>query len=94
MLGGNVAVEDVPVPIDCTDGFGEAYYARPEQYLRDEVRRAQSGWAFVDPADEDRFVRDIGAALADGSWDTRHGHLRAQPTYDGSIRLVISRPQD
>jgi SAM-dependent methyltransferase len=96
MLGGpeHVTVENVPVPLDCTDGFGEAYYARPEQYLRDEVRRAQSGWAFVDPADEDRFVRDIGAALADGSWDTRHGHLRAQPTYDGSIRLVISRPQD
>jgi SAM-dependent methyltransferase len=92
MLGGQVAIENVPVPTDCTDGFGEAYYARPEAYLRNEVRRAQSGWGFVDPAHEARAVRDLEAALANGSWDARHGHLRTQPTYGGSIRLVISRP--
>ena len=25
-----VRVDVVPVPVDCTDGFGEAFYARPE----------------------------------------------------------------
>ena len=28
-----VRVDVVPVPCDCTDGFGEAYYARPEAFL-------------------------------------------------------------
>ena len=41
-LGGNADVETVPVPIDCVDGFTEAYYARPEAFLDPEVRRSQS----------------------------------------------------
>ncbi|WP_394437172.1 class I SAM-dependent methyltransferase [Streptomyces sp. SGAir0957] len=28
-LGGTVTVESVPVPLDCTDDFNEAYYGRP-----------------------------------------------------------------
>ena len=46
-LGGNADVETVPVPIDCVDGFTEAYYARPEAFLDAEVRRSQSAWSFV-----------------------------------------------
>ena len=29
-----VSVDSVPVPWDCTDGFGEAFYGRPEAFLR------------------------------------------------------------
>jgi SAM-dependent methyltransferase len=43
-LGGTTTVLRVPVPIDCTDGFTEAFYARPEFFLDDEVRRSQSAW--------------------------------------------------
>jgi hypothetical protein len=49
-------VRPVPVPIDCLDGFVEAFYARPEGFLDERVRRSQSGWAFVDRAVEERFV--------------------------------------
>jgi len=31
-LGGNADVEIVPVPIDCVDGFTEAYYAPPKRF--------------------------------------------------------------
>ena len=51
VLGGTSVVEEVPVPFDCTDGFTEAYYGRPERFLDPEVRRSQSVWNFVDPAD-------------------------------------------
>jgi hypothetical protein len=44
ILGGRTEVQPVPIPIDCTDGFTEAFYARPEQFLDPEVRRAQSVW--------------------------------------------------
>jgi hypothetical protein len=39
VLGGAVSVTEVPIPIDCSDGFIEAYYARPEALLDPVVRR-------------------------------------------------------
>ena len=44
-LGGTVRVLPVPIPIDCVDGFNEAYYARPEQLLDDRARLACSAWS-------------------------------------------------
>ena len=92
LLGGRVVVEPVPIPAGCTDGFAEAYFGRPEALLDERVRRAQSAWAFIDPGAEARSVAALRAALDDGSWDERHGHLRSAPDYDGSLRLVISTP--
>ncbi len=90
-LGGQVVIESVPVPLDCTDGFMEAFYGRPERMLDPAVRRAQSSWAFVGPDVEPRFVASLSADLASGAWDRRWGHLRTQPTFDGGARLVIRR---
>lgn len=39
-----------------------------------------------------RFEAALGADLASGAWDRRHGHLRAQPAFEGSLMLVIARP--
>ena len=44
------------------------------------------------PEVHDRFTRELSRDLADGTWDRRHGHLRAQPALDGSLILVTSRP--
>jgi SAM-dependent methyltransferase len=91
-LGGAVEVVSVDVPIDCTDGFTEAFYARPEMFLVDEVRRSQSAWGFVDDDAKVRFVRQLAADLEDGTWERRHGHLRGQPVFGGSLRLIVSHP--
>lgn len=48
-LGGRVSVRPVPVPADCTDGFNEAYYARPERLLDPDARQACSSWSFLTP---------------------------------------------
>ena len=39
-LGGEVEIRVVPIPADCVDGFGQAFFARPERTLDPEVRRA------------------------------------------------------
>ncbi len=91
-LGGTTDVTVVEIPIDCTDGFTEAFYARPEKLLEDQVRRAQSAWGFVDPQAETRAVARLASDLADGAWDQRHGQLRTQPTFRGSLRLIVATP--
>jgi SAM-dependent methyltransferase len=91
-LGGDVTIEAVPIPIDCVDGFTEAFYARPERLLDPAVRRAQSSWNFVGPDVEPRFVAALGADLASGAWDARYGHWRTMPDYEGSRRLIVARP--
>ena len=88
-LGARSEVDVVPIPLDCTDGFGEAYYGRPEALLDPGARLACSAWSFVGPEVEARFETALRADLASGAWDARHGHLRAQPTFAGSLRLVI-----
>ena len=91
-LGGRVEVVRVPIPLDCTDGFGEAYYGRPEALLDAGARRANSAWSFVGPEVEARFARLLAADLVSGAWDARWGALRSAPEFDGSLRLVIAQP--
>lgn len=89
LLGGEVRVEPVPIPLDCRDGFNEAYYGRPEMLLDPAARRACSSWSFVATDGVARFERALRADLASGAWDARWGALRTTPAYDGSLRLVI-----
>lgn len=85
-----VRVEVVPVPRDCTDGFGEAFYARPEAFLRPEVRAATSGLVLTDPAAVERGLGRLEQDLASGAWDRAYGHWRDQAEREGAIRLVIA----
>jgi SAM-dependent methyltransferase len=92
ILGGKATITAVPIPIDCVDGFVEAYYARPEAFLDPAIRAAQSVWAFADPAAVERGLDQLEADLESGEWDARHGHLRTQPTYTGALRLLQVDP--
>lgn len=90
-LGGTTEVQVVPVPIECADGFTEAFYARPERFLDPAVRAAQSAWGFVDPQVAHRFSNALEADLASGRWDERYGDWRNKPEFAGSLRLIVSR---
>jgi len=92
VLGGRVSVVPVPIPLDCRDGFNEAYYGRPERLLDDGARLACSAWSFVSTATAQAYVDHLRRDLADGSWDARYGSLRQQPEFDGSLRLIVSVP--
>ncbi|WP_375450743.1 class I SAM-dependent methyltransferase [uncultured Devosia sp.] len=91
-LGGTVDIQPMPIPLGCVDGFGEAYYGRPERLLEPGARLANSAWSFVDPAVGPRFVEHLGRDLADGTWDRKYGHLRHEPCFDGALRLIVGRP--
>ncbi|MBW8759643.1 MAG: class I SAM-dependent methyltransferase [Burkholderiales bacterium] len=91
-LGGACEVHAIPIPNDCVDGFSEAFYARPEAFLDPAVRRSQSAWSFVPDDAKARFVHRLGADLASGVWERRHGAWRAKPTFEGSLRGIVSRP--
>jgi SAM-dependent methyltransferase len=88
-LGPGATVSAVPVPSDCLDGFTEAYFARPEAFLEDAVRRSQSAWGFIDDGVEQRFVERLRDDLESGAWDERYGSLRKQDTFEGALRLIV-----
>lgn len=91
-LGGSVAVESVPVPLNCADGFNEAYYGRPEMFLDAQARLACSSWSLVAQSAVDRFVRALTEDLQSGAWDRKYGHLRSQPYFHGPLQLVVGKP--
>lgn len=90
-LGGRCKVLPVPIPLLCRDGFNEAYYGRPERLLEPGARTANSAWSFVDAETADRAVAALRDDIETGGWDRKYGHLRGQPSYDGSLRLLVCR---
>jgi SAM-dependent methyltransferase len=78
-LGGVVRIEPLLLPRDCVDGFGEAYWARPEAYLTPDVRAAMSCFQLLDPAEVQEGLRRLAADLTSGAWDARYGDLRDRP---------------
>jgi SAM-dependent methyltransferase len=91
-LGSVVTVLRVPIPLDCTDGFSEAYYGRPERLLEPGARRANSAWSFVDSGAEARFANKLEADLKTAEWDRKYGALRNLPFFEGSLRLLVGMP--
>jgi SAM-dependent methyltransferase len=91
-LGGKVRIERMPTPADCTDGFFEAFWNRPEPLLDPAVRASQSIWELLEPEVEEAIFARLGSDLASGQWDAAHGALREMSSYEGSLRLVISEP--
>jgi SAM-dependent methyltransferase len=88
-LGARLTVRPLTIPLDCRDGFADAFYGRPEALLDPRVRRAQSAWSFVDAAEQEEFVTRLSDDLDFGVWDEAHGHLRTQPEFVGSIRILV-----
>ncbi len=91
-LGGTSTVTPVPIPLDCTDGFIEAFYGRPEALLDADVRAAQSGWQLLAADVVATGLQHLSGDLASGRWDAHHGHLRRQPTCTGPLVLVTADP--
>ena len=79
----------MPIPLDCTDGFNEAYFGRPERLLDPAARLACSAWSVVPPEAVARFEFRLRDDLGSGAWDARHGALRTQPAFGGSLKLVV-----
>lgn len=90
-LGGQCEVQKIPIPLDCIDGFQEAFYGRPEAFLSKAIRRSQSAWGFVPEEIAERSVQKLADDLASGHWDKEYGHFRTQPFFTCALRLVIAK---
>ncbi len=90
-LGGNCEVVKIPIPLDCIDGFQEAFYGRPEAFLEKDVRLSQSAWGFLSEEVENTLVKRLEDDLISGEWDKKYGHYRTQPYFTGALRLIISK---
>jgi hypothetical protein len=86
-----VEVLEVPVPIDCTDGFGAAFWGRPEAYLDPRVQRGMSWLAQLEPDALAEGAVRLASDLDSGEWDRRHGHLRKLTELDVGYRLLIAQ---
>lgn len=86
---GDVRIEAVPVPHDCSDGFLHAYWRRPAAYLDARIRSGSSSfWALGDAAKPglERLARDLDS----GEWAKRYADIAARDDYDAGYRLVIA----
>jgi SAM-dependent methyltransferase len=83
-------VEVVHTPADCTDGFGSAYWRRPEQYLLPEVRANISAFARLDPTLVEPGMARLEADLANGTWHERHADLLERDAIDAGLRLIVA----
>jgi len=85
---GKVTTEPVLIPYDCTDGFLEAYWRRPETYFNPAARSAISSFARI-PYVEER-LSSLRSDLDDGTWERRNGHLLTQTELDLGYRLIVA----
>jgi hypothetical protein len=89
MLGGAV-VDPVAVPHDCVDGFGAAYWRRPEAYLDPTVRAGMSFLARLDDGALAPGLDRLAAELNSGQWHDKYGELLALDALDVGYCLVIA----
>ena len=87
---GELRVEPVPVPHDCTDGFFGAYWRRPEAYLDPEVQASISNLAMADRAEVSSAMDRLRADLDSGAWHRRHADLLDLEEHDVGYRLLTA----
>jgi len=81
-------VEPIPVPRDCTDQFFAALWGRPEKLFDEEVVKPMWVWQSISEEARQSGRERLRADLENGTWEQRHGHLRALPSLDVGLRLV------
>ena len=89
-LLGAVSIHPVPIPYDCVDGFGGAYWRRPHAYLDPTVRAGMSMLALTAKPLLREGLSRLRADLATGAWTHRHADLLDKPQLDLGYRLVVA----
>lgn len=88
-LGGG-RVQPMPTPADCEDGFGPAFWKRPQAYLDPGVRAGISSFAALDDETTSRGLEALAQDLESGRWVERNAELLELAEYDAGHRLVIA----
>ena len=80
----------VLIPHDCTDGFIDAFWGRPEVYRDPSVRNSMSAFQLLNPVELVQGIAQLRADLKHGRWDEQFGKLRNQESMDAGLRLVVA----
>jgi hypothetical protein len=88
-LLSNVSIVPIPVPHDCVDGFGGAYWCRPHAYLDETVQAGMSLFALTPKTQLQEGLSRLRDDLATGAWTRRHTHLLQVSELDLGYRLLI-----
>jgi hypothetical protein len=78
------------VPL-CRDGFTSAYWQRPHAYLDPEVRQCCSSLAELPASLVEERMERLSADLKSGRWEDTHADLLTATSFDGGLRLVVTR---
>jgi SAM-dependent methyltransferase len=89
-LLGDPTIIPVPVPHDCVDGFGGAYWRRPHAYLDPAVQAGMSKLALTPKTELQQGLSQLQADLASGAWDRRHRDLLGRQQLDLGYRLLVA----
>jgi SAM-dependent methyltransferase len=93
LLGDAAAVRSVPVPHDCVDGFGAAYWCRPEAYLDPEVRAGMSMLAKTDKESLRAGLQRLADDLRTRRWHSVHAELLHLDAFDvGYCTITVDLP--
>jgi SAM-dependent methyltransferase len=83
-------VRPVLIPHDCADGFGAAYWRRPEAYLDPIVRAGMSFFAKADDQELRSGLHRLAGDLASGRWHDRHADLLELDSFDVGYCLIVA----
>ncbi len=81
-------IEVVEIPHDCIDGFQGAYWRRPDEYLKPEVRSAISSFAQLPNDLVEKVVNQLSIDLTSGAWAKRYSEWMSKETADLGYRLI------
>lgn len=85
---GGLYKQSIHIPEDCSDGFGCAYWSRPEAYLSQEVRFAIS--TFNKILNVQDGIAKLRKDIESGAWDANYGYLRNLKSLDLGYVLLSS----
>ena len=79
---------NIPIPHDCTDGFGCAYWRRPEAYLQPRVRQAISTFSKIKHTE--KGVNRLRSDLETNIWEEQYGELLRKNALDLGYTLLMN----
>ncbi|WP_375479360.1 class I SAM-dependent methyltransferase [uncultured Jatrophihabitans sp.] len=84
----HLTIRPVPVPHDCIDGFGAAFWRRPEAYLDPHVQAGISMLAKTDPYSLRPGLAMLAEDLRTGRWRDQHAELLQLEALDVGMATV------
>lgn len=85
-----VSIVRIPVPHDCIDGFGGAFWRRPDAYLADTVRQGMSLFSMTPKSEVQEGLSRLQNDLSSGEWERRHRDLTQMTELDLGYRLLVA----